>query len=403
MLSKVDVVIVGAGLVGSSLALKLGMSGLSVLLMDAATEAEVRRPVEIGDALSVDSFEARVSALTAKSQDLLNDVGAWSHLPHEMISAYQSMFVWDELGTGNIQFDAADIFSSSIGCIVENQRIVNGLHKAMDDCDKIQRRYGTTCKGFEQGTESGNYQVTTNQSDVFQCELLVAADGANSALRQQLGFETREWDYGHHAIVATVKTSHSHSQTAWQRFSERGPLAFLPLPDEHYCSIVWSQESAEAERLMNLEDVAFLSELFRASEGKLGELLEISQRYRFPLRQRHAKRYYQAGVVLIGDAAHTIHPLAGQGVNLGFKDVSVLGDVLLSAREHDVYLGEPRVLARYQRQRMGDNLAMMAVMESFKRIFGSTNPILRLARNHGLSWVGDQAFLKKQIIRQVMA
>ena len=142
---------------------------------------------------------------------------------------------------------------------------------------------------------------------------------------------------------------------------------------------------------------------FEQNIAKLGELLEISQRYRFPLRQRHAKRYYQAGVVLIGDAAHTIHPLAGQGVNLGFKDVSVLGDVLLSAREHGVYLGEPRVLARYQRQRMGDNLAMMAVMESFKRIFGSTNPILRLARNHGLSWVGDQAFLKKQIIRQVMA
>jgi 2-octaprenylphenol hydroxylase len=203
-----------------------------------------------------------------------------------------------------------------------------------------------------------------------------------------------------------VETEKKHDMTALQRFSESGPLAFLPLADEQagqrFCSIVWSQETSRARYLMGLDDVAFLAELEQSIEARLGRLVSVSARHAIPLRQRHAKGYVKPGLVLVGDAAHTIHPLAGQGVNLGFKDVKVLSDLLKMAEARNLDVNDALLLKRYQRQRQGDNLLMMAAMEGFKRLFAQPDPLVRWLRNTGMEWVNGQRFLKNQLARHAM-
>ena len=235
---------------------------------------------------------------------------------------------------------------------------------------------------------------------------MVGADGAQSRLRQWSGLATREWDYDQQAIVCTVRTRQPHQYTAWQRFSPTGPLAFLPLltesGDEHYCSIVWSQDTAEARRLMALETEQFRLELERAIEQQLGVIESVSRRFAFPLRQRHAKEYVADGLALVGDAAHTIHPLAGQGANLGYGDVSALMGELGRAKELALSPADQTVLARYQRRRKGENLAMMAAMEGFKQLFARDELAIRWLRNTGMRWLDNLAPLKNRIAAEAM-
>jgi 2-octaprenylphenol hydroxylase len=217
---------------------------------------------------------------------------------------------------------------------------------------------------------------------------------------------TREWDYDQQAIVCTVQTSQSHRFTAWQRFSMTGPLAFLPLlPEsgsEHFCSIVWSQDTDEARRLMALGDTEFAAELEQAIERELGSVQAVSKRFAFPLRQRHAKDYIAPGFALVGDAAHTIHPLAGQGANLGFGDVRTLLDELSRARKAGLGPADELVLARYQRRRKGENLTMMAAMEGFKQLFGRDELPVRWLRNTGLRWLNQLGPVKNRIAAEAM-
>jgi len=242
--------------------------------------------------------------------------------------------------------------------------------------------------------------------DTLRSKLVVAADGALSPLREALGFRTREWDYGHRAIVATVQLERAHAATAWQRFLPTGPLALLPLPDgddgSHRCSIVWSIEEAQAEELLALDEAGFCAALGAASEYRLGAVLASTRRLAFPLRQRHAVDYIAPGVALVADAAHTIHPLAGQGINLGLADVEVLAAEVLRAAERGLDPGRLDVLRRYQRERKGDNLLMMAAMEGFKRLFGARALPVRWLRNSGLRLVDGAVPLKRELIRQAM-
>jgi len=323
------------------------------------------------------------------------------------VSAYQKMHVWDQLGTGVIDFDAAELYQDHLGFIIENQNIITALHKSLKEQNNIQHFYGHSLDRLETLPEiSDQHILSLSNGKKIQCQLLIAADGANSKIRSWAGMATREWDYQHHAIVATVKASKSHQFTAWQRFSVTGPLAFLPLQDasfsQKYCSIVWSQENGEAAELMSLDEVAFAKKLSTESEGVLGDIESVSKRYSFPLRQRHAKSYTKDGVVLVGDAAHTIHPLAGQGVNQGFKDVKALCKLLIKASEQELEVNDPILLNRYQRQRQGDNLMMMGLMEGFKRLFEKPQPVFSFLRNVGLTWVDKQEFIKNRIIKQAM-
>ncbi len=393
---RADLIIVGAGMVGSALALALQHSGLQILLLDGG-------PLSLKPFAQDAAFEPRVSALSAASQRILERLGAWDGIAARRTSPYGEMQVWDGSGTGQVHFSAASVHAEVLGHIVENRVVQDGLLDALYEAD-LGLLPGAR---LEQLRRSGDdWLLTLSDGRELRAPLLIAADGANSAVRRLAGCATREWDYLHHAIVTSVRCSKPHQQTAWQRFTDDGPLAFLPLAKaddaEHWCSIVWSTTPAEATRLMALDDAAFCRELGKAFEWRLGEVLESDPRHSIPLRQRHAKRYVEPGLALIGDAAHTIHPLAGQGVNLGFLDAAVLAEVLLHALERGENLADIKVLGRFERRRMPHNLAMMAAMEGFERLFQADPLPLRWLRNSGLNLVDGASQAKALFVRQAL-
>ena len=393
---RADLIIVGAGMVGSALALALQHSGLQILLLDGG-------PLSVKPFDQNAAFEPRVSALSAASQRILERLGAWDGIAARRTSPYGEMQVWDGSGTGQVHFSAASVHAEVLGHIVENRVVQDGLLDALYEAD-LGLLPGAR---LEQLRRSGDdWLLTLTDGRELRAPLVIAADGANSAVRRLAGCATREWDYLHHAIVTSVRCSKPHQQTAWQRFTDDGPLAFLPLAKvddaEHWCSIVWSTTPAEAERLMALDDAAFCHELGKAFEWRLGDVLESDPRHCIPLRQRHAKRYVEPGLALIGDAAHTIHPLAGQGVNLGFLDAAVLAEVLLHALERGESLADIKVLGRFERRRMPHNLAMMAAMEGFERLFQADPLPLRWLRNSGLNLVDGANEAKALFVRQAL-
>ncbi|MDD2052836.1 2-octaprenyl-3-methyl-6-methoxy-1,4-benzoquinol hydroxylase [Pseudomonas putida] len=392
---RADVLIVGAGMVGSALALALRDSGLQVLLLDGG-------PLSVKPFDPDLAFEPRVSALSAASQRILDRLGAWDGIVARRASPYADMRVWDGSGTGQIHFSAASVHAEALGHIVENRVVQDALLERLHDCDM-----GLLANArLEQMRRSGDeWLLTLADGRALRAPLVIAADGAHSAVRRLTGTPTREWDYLHHAIVTSVQCSQPHKLTAWQRFTDDGPLAFLPLArdgGQAWCSIVWSTTPEQAERLMDLDDATFCAELERAFEGRLGQVLSADPRLCVPLRQRHAKRYVAEGLALIGDAAHTIHPLAGQGVNLGFLDAAVLAEVLLHAHERGERLADLRVLSRFERRRMPHNLALMAAMEGFERLFQADPLPLRWLRNSGLKLVDRLPEAKALFVRQAL-
>ena len=392
---RADVLIVGAGMVGSALALALHHSGLEILLLDGG-------PLTVKPHDPDAPFEPRVSALSAASQRILERLGAWQGISQRRLSPYSDMRVWDGSGTGQIHFSAASVHARVLGHIVENRVIQDGLLERLHDSD-----VGLLANArLEQMRRSGDeWLLTLADGRRLRAPLVVAADGAQSAVRRLTGCPTREWDYLHHAIVTSVRCSQPHQATAWQRFTDHGPLAFLPLlrdGQQDWCSIVWSITPEQAEKAMAMDDQAFCQALGIAFEGRLGTVLQADPRVCVPLRQRHAKRYVAEGLALIGDAAHTIHPLAGQGVNLGFLDAAVLAEVLQHASDRGERLADERVLSRYERRRMPHNLALMAAMEGFERLFQADPLPLRWLRNRGLKLVEQIPDAKALFVRQAL-
>jgi len=394
METRADLLIVGAGMVGSALALALQDSGLEILVLDGG-------PLSVKPFDPQSAFEPRVSALSAASQRILDRLSAWDGIAARRASPYREMQVWDGSGTGQVHFSAASVHADVLGHIVENRVVQDALLERLHDSD-----IGLLANArLEQMRRSGDdWLLTLADGRTLRAPLVIAADGANSAVRRLTGCATREWDYLHHAIVTSVRTADSHQHTAWQRFTEEGPLAFLPLEreGEHWCSIVWSVTPTEAQRLMALGDDEFCRDLDKAFEGRLGTVLSADPRLCVPLRQRHAKRYVAEGLALIGDAAHTIHPLAGQGVNLGFLDAAVLAEVLLHAATRGERLADVRVLSRFERRRMPHNLALMAAMEGLERLFQADPLPLRWLRNTGLKWVDNLPEAKAMFVRQAL-
>lgn len=396
-----DIIIVGGGMTGAAAALGLVQQGWQVAVVENAARGEVQ--ADLPPANSVHDFEPRVSALSVATRKLLDGLGVWPAVTAGRHCAYDHMTVWDAEGTGRIHFDAAEMAVPALGVIVENRILVKALMDAMIASD-ITLFDGVGVSGWR---DLGHQKaLTLADGQMLQAPLVVAADGANSRIRQWAGLPTREWDYDQQGIVCTVETAQPHVFTAWQRFSTSGPLAFLPLMNEagetRFCSIVWSQDTAEARRLMALDEGAFTAELEQAIEQQLGRIAAVSKRFAFPLRQRHAKDYIRPGVALIGDAAHTIHPLAGQGVNLGYGDVRVLLEEWGRLRASGLSANEPATLARYQRRRKGENLAMMAAMEGFKQLFARDELPLRWMRNAGMRWLDGAGPLKNRLAAQAM-
>jgi len=395
-----DVAIVGGGIAGLALAAALDGTGLRRAVIEARSLTalpEAGLPVT-----GPQDYDVRVSALTRRSMAFLERLDVWQAIEARRQSPYRHMTVWDAEGTGRIEFDAQEVGASSLGSIVENALITGALAERVHALRDVTLFVPHRLESLE--PRDGGYGLALDDGTRISVDLVVAADGALSPTRELLGLRTREWDYGHRAVVATAAFEHDHEATAWQRFLPTGPLALLPLAggDERFCSIVWSIDEAEAEALLDLDDRAFAQALTRASEGALGGVTACSERLAFPLRQRHAIDYVCPGAALVGDAAHTIHPLAGQGINLGLADVAVLAEELTTAAQRGLAPGREEVLRRYQRRRKGDNLRMMAAMDGFKRLFGADALPLRWLRNTGLRGVAALPPLKRRLIREAM-
>ncbi len=385
-----DVAIVGAGMVGGALGCALAQKGFNVAVV------ELREP---DSNWPQDEVDLRVSALTRASQYILENLGVWNRMSEMRISPYRGMSVWDATGNGSISFDAAEIGEPDLGHIVENRVTQLALWESMGEMDNIHRLCPDSVRRLELGSEQPWLELSSGQR--ICADLVVAAEGANSPVREMAGIVSGGWAYNQNAIVATILPQQHHGEIARQRFMPNGPLAFLPISDGR-CSIVWSTLPSHAEFLMGLDEAEFCRELELASQRKLGGISRAGPRGVFPLRLRHAQKYVLEGLALIGDAAHGIHPLAGQGVNLGLLDAVFLVDVLLQAREFGRPLGGRATLRRYERGRKGDNLEMLAAMDIFKRVFSNSNQPLALLRNLGLNLADASGPLKQILIRRAM-
>jgi len=378
------VCVVGGGMVGATLALALAREGITVSLVEAREPDSDWSPA---------SYDLRVSAITRASRQIFSNLDAWSGMAARRVTPYRRMHVWDAGGSGEIEFDSADLGEAELGHIIENRVIQLALWEQLAQAESLQLICPAAIASLDLEGVRPSLQFADGRQ--LQSELVVAADGANSFIRNQADIPVEGWPYEQQAVVATVRAAQGHGDTAWQRFLPNGPLALLPIGKDCF-SLVWSTSPAQAEELLTLADSEFADAVESAAEGRVGELSAVGPRAAFPLRLQHAQCYVKPGLALVGDAAHVIHPLAGQGVNLGLLDAAALAEVLLGAARRGRPLGDMHVLRRYERARKGDNLAMQYAMDGFKRLFGSQAAPVRTLRSFGLGLV-DRAGPLKQL------
>ena len=378
-------------MVGATLACALAESDMRIAVIDK------NKPAAIDDK----EYDLRVSAITLGSKAIFETVGTWDAMNAQRVSCIDAMTVWDQGGSGSIHFDSAEMAQACLGYIIENRVILHAALERVTALRNVDSYSPATIS--EMKVNSDKAQVTLNDGSVLDAHLIVGADGAMSMVRQWAGIDTKSWSFEQKAIVATVRTGLPHTGVARQRFLETGPLAFLPLDDPYTCSIVWSADLDRADELIAMDDKAFVEALQLAiSDGPgeaLGEVQDISKRAAFPLTAIHAKDYVSERVVLVGDAAHRIHPLAGQGLNLGLGDIAVLAEVLIDAQRENKDIGSQRVLRRFERWRRGSNALMLATMDGFKRLFGNEDPILRGLRNFGMDVTDTLSPVKHKIMQ----
>jgi len=382
-----DIIIVGGGMVGACMALAAAREGFQVTLL------EPRQP---SLEWTGDDFDIRVSALTRTSEMILRNLDVWQGMQQRRVTAYENMHVWDRKGFGEIHFAAEDVGAPNLGHIVENRVIVAGLWEQIIHQANIKHVADVEIASIER--EGDLTKLISSNDDVLSASLVIGADGARSSVRELVGLTASTRSYDQEGVVCTVKAEQGNASTAWQRFMPTGPLALLPI-NEEYFSIVWSTSPEQAQSLVNASEENFNQELTQASEAVCGKLNVVGDRAAFPLRKLKAERYVLDGVALIGDAAHVIHPLAGQGVNLGFLDAAMLMDVLTESRAHRESIGAMGVLRRYERARKGHNLAVQSAMDGFKHLFSNNNPALSLIRNIGLGVAHHVSPLRRQFER----
>lgn len=384
-----DVVIQGAGMVGLILAAALARHGLRVMLLDNAELPQWQ----------AEQYGRRVCAINLASERLLRGLGAWAALQRQRISPFRAIRVWDSLGGGQIAFDAADLGEPHLGHIIENELIRSVLQQSIMAVDGVQLRIPACIQRLEPGDEAVTLRLTDGRR--LTAALVVGADGARSAIRELLGIPVRSASYSQKGIVAAIRTEIPHGEIARQWFLPGGPLAFLPLADGR-CSIVWSLSVEEAQAQLALDEADFCEALTEGSAGMLGDVLEVGERGAFPLHRLHAVHYCTERAALVGDAAHVIHPLAGQGVNLGFQDAAVLANVVIDAKRRGRDIGGRLALRRYERARRGDNLLMEWSMEGFHQLFTRSLPPLVRLRSLGLGATDRIAPAKRFFMRRAI-
>jgi len=379
-----DVAVVGGGMVGAAAALALARAGFSTALLEARAPAAWDANAEV---------DLRVVGLAPSSVMLLDELGVWTSIRDARAGPYSHMHVWDAESGAAIDFDAASEGRDRLGYIVENNLVQWMLWQALE-ASGVRRLCPVAVQGFE--AREDRIQLELAGGEMLAAGLLVAADGAASPLRGLAGIGTRGRDYAQRAVVAHVATERPHEDTAWQRFLPGGPLALLPLADGR-SSIVWSLPEAEARRVLALDEQAFLDELGVASDFRLGRIVATTPRAAFPLKLQLAERYQAERFVLLGDAAHAVHPLAGQGVNLGLRDVAELRDTLIDARAAGRDIGAAHVLRRYARRRRSADTLDALGFDALARIYAWQSPALVAARGVGVRLLDRLAPLKRRL------
>ena len=390
-----DVVVVGGAMAGAGTAALLAASPATVRLRIALLEP---RPVT---APSPDApLDLRVSALSRASQRLLELTGAWPAVAARA-AAYQRMVIWEERmdagGPDALAFDASELGEPDLGHIGENRSIQAALTARAEALGVVPLRSDLATLETTRDT----VRVGLGDGREFRAGLVVGADGAESAVRRQSGIDTRGWDYGQRAVVAHLAPEKSHAETAWQRFLDTGPLALLPLVDGRV-SLVWSTLPEHAEELVQCADADFAERVTAASAGVIGRLTATTPRASFPLRLLHARRYVADRVALVGDAAHTVHPLAGQGINLAFLDAAALVDVLGAAMEAGDDPGEARALRRYERWRKAEALPAIVLLDGIKRLFFGGNPVQSRLRRGALGVAQSSGTIKRLLMQRAL-
>ncbi|MGH8504451.1 MAG: UbiH/UbiF/VisC/COQ6 family ubiquinone biosynthesis hydroxylase [Stenotrophobium sp.] len=378
-----EAVVVGGGIVGAALTLALHRAGVDVALLERGAQPQAWRAQD---------DDLRVYAISRTSARFLDALGVWAEIASRRISAYRAMRVWDEHPESALQFDAAELAVPELGHIVENSLMLDALWRKLE----LVPRYLNACvKGLV--VEDDAARLTLADGRAIAAKLVLAADGAESQLRLWAGIECLRWNYPQQAVVCHVKTERPHGGVASQRFLPEGPLAFLPLADGR-SSIVWS--ATHAEELLALNDADFCNRLAAAVQFQFGAILGTTRRVAYPLRLLHASRYVQPRLALVGDAAHVVHPLAGQGVNMGLADAAALVDVIVEARKRSADIGALRGLKRYERTRKADNLEMLAMTDGLHRAFGHRSAAWDRLRNAGMSAVNRLTPLKNLLARR---
>ena len=383
---QVDVAIVGAGVVGASCALALAKLGLDVALVEG------REPPR----WSAQSPDLRVYAFAPDNALLLQECGVWDAVLTARAPAYRRMRVWDGAGGGELAFDADALGRDQLGWIIENNLLVDRLWTALPAAG-VHLHCPARVESMEQD-ESGVRLRLDNGARV-DARLAIAADGADSSLRGLAGLQVSTHDYAQRGVVAFVETDASNEATAWQRFLPTGPLAFLPFV-EGRSSIVWTLPDREAERVLALDDDSFNRELTHAFAARLGQVRVVSKRAAFPLRRQLAESYLAGKVLLMGDAAHVVHPLAGQGVNLGLRDVARLRDGIADAQSRRADWTSPHRLARWARECRSANAAAAYTFDGINRVFSNDEMHATLLRGKVLGLAGKLPPLANLFWRQ---
>jgi 2-octaprenylphenol hydroxylase len=382
-----DVIIVGAGSAGLTLALLLAQaehsSQLQITVLDQGAEPVASPP----------SFQ-RVSALNLASERLLQQLGVWSALVAK--PAYQAMQVWEADSFARIAFDAVSEGQHALGFMVDNEELRQQLYQKAKSQPQIQCRFGVRITQIH-ASEQQNL-LTLADGSLYLSKLLVGADGAESQVRKSLQLTQNFWDYDHHAVVATIRTELPHQATARQVFLPTGPLALLPLADPQLCSIVWSTAPQQAAELCGCDEGLFNQQLTAATQSVLGVLQLESQRASYPLKMRYARQWQRQHAVLVADAAHTIHPLAGQGMNLGLMDVAALAELIDQQMARTGQPVDHRMLRQYERWRKAEAQQLIAAMELFKRGFMAPQPVLKLVRAVGMKLTDQLPAVKRKIM-----
>jgi 2-octaprenylphenol hydroxylase len=385
-----DLIIVGSGIVGSTLALLLARSPLKILLLDNQT-------IDLN--WNAARYDLRVSAVNRLAEKLFRDIDIWQAVRDARISPYQNMCVWDQSISSGVHFSATNIHQPNLGYIIENKLLQKTLIEKIKQHQHIELIFPIQAKAIE--TNESEVKLYTDQK-IYKAKLLVGSDGVQSWVRKEAGIDTTIYDYQQLALVCQVTTENSHQKTAWQRFLPSGPLAFLPLSDPKQCSIVWSTAIQHANYLQQLEKKDFLQELTQSSDHQLAKMLDCSDRILFPLSMIHAKNYVKPRIALIGDSAHKIHPLAGQGLNLGLADAYKLHEIILETHKKQRDIGHISHLRKYERAQKPINQLMATSMTVFNQLFSNENSFLKIARNTGFKACNQLTWAKNYFAKQAL-